>query len=811
MKRMSKSMKLLLTFCMLPLIMNAAEKQSISGFFKFQQSLMPEKLYLSFDKPAYQAGDSLWFRGYLLNAVSHSYLVKSNFIYVELYTKKDSLIERKKIRRDDFAFDNNIVLPLSLEPGDYYVRAYTSWMRNFGSEYFFMHNFRVDEASSSSSGRGVNPDNIKVEFYPEGGTLLSGVSQRVAFKVLQSDGTPASFNGFLFNQQNEKLAQVITTHEGMGMLTVTAKSSDALYVATEAGSNVRFALPKAQDKGCSLWANNSDGTLLYKVLGQPQADSLMLVAHCRGKLIMQRVFASTHSQDTISVKKFPDGIVQLLLCKTDGSVLSKRLVFVRNGLAEQWTVTKEKSTYSPREKVSLSVSLKDENGRPLNGDFAVSITDKSQVAPDDEADNILSDILFTSDMKQSVSHPGWYFQKNDPIHTQALDLLMLTSSWGRFETDTLKQPAAINLRYPLEEGQCLSGHIKGLPKNEQGNQISAVSINSNAFGSTKLKSDESFEIDNLQFPDSTVFALKVLSTRKRGIDIVMDDPDFPTPYNKNPFGINLQKLDPNDYAESMKMKKGIKVINLKNVEVTALKSKSQFFKTAYLVASYDKDRLNKEFDMNIIKSALSLVNDVILYQYPNRFVPAYSADPQDGLIGPDNPNYGTRDNSRIASAEAISDNYSYYGRLYTAVVNDQLYEGEESVVGVLERIDSRDISSMEFVSREYNTHNRASAAVIITLKPGAELLPEIPDSRMTYSHPMGYAWPVWFHSPKYETSTRNGDDDNRSTIYWNPSVQLGKEGEATIHFYTSDHPQKYYIVIEGVTFNGRVCRYSAEW
>ena len=118
---------------------------------------------------------------------------------------------------------------------------------------------------------------------------------------------------------------------------------------------------------------------------------------------------------------------------------------------------------------------------------------------------------------------------------------------------------------------------------------------------------------------------------------------------------------------------------------------------------------------------------------------------------------------------------------------------------------------MEFVSREYNTHNRASAAVIITLKPGAELLPEIPDSRMTYSHPMGYAWPVWFHSPKYDTSTRNGDEDNRSTIYWNPSVQLGKEGEATIHFYTSDHPQKYYIVIEGVTFNGRVCRYSAEW
>ena len=54
----------------------------------------------------------------------------------------------------------------------------------------------------------------------------------------------------------------------------------------------------------------------------------------------------------------------------------------------------------------------------------------------------------------------------------------------------------------------------------------------------------------------------------------------------------------------------------------------------------------------------------------------------------------------------------------------------------------------------------------------------------------------------------NNIPDLRTTIYWSPALRIDSTGIATVEFYTSDSPSSYNIEIEGITTEGKVCRYQ---
>ena len=51
-----------------------------------------EKLWLHLDKPYYAAGDEMWFKAYLVDAVNHCSDTLSNFIYVDLIDRKGEIV-----------------------------------------------------------------------------------------------------------------------------------------------------------------------------------------------------------------------------------------------------------------------------------------------------------------------------------------------------------------------------------------------------------------------------------------------------------------------------------------------------------------------------------------------------------------------------------------------------------------------------------------------------------------------------------------------------------------------------------------------
>ena len=111
-----------------------------------------EQIYVHTDKPYYVPGDTVWFRAHLVDAVTHTPISRSRFVYVELHDQQaDTLLQRIIVKCDsDGVFANAITLPRGMKGGCYTLAAYTQWMRNFPAERFFYKQLVVVGTTSPS-------------------------------------------------------------------------------------------------------------------------------------------------------------------------------------------------------------------------------------------------------------------------------------------------------------------------------------------------------------------------------------------------------------------------------------------------------------------------------------------------------------------------------------------------------------------------------------------------------------------------------------------------------------------------------------
>ena len=108
-----------------------------------------EKIHLHLDKPVYLAGETIWFRAHVADAVLHTPLSRQ-YVYAELVDPLDSVVSRAKIRPDSGAFSGHINLNQILTEGDYTISAWTENMLNPGADYHFRKQIRVEGPLSAS-------------------------------------------------------------------------------------------------------------------------------------------------------------------------------------------------------------------------------------------------------------------------------------------------------------------------------------------------------------------------------------------------------------------------------------------------------------------------------------------------------------------------------------------------------------------------------------------------------------------------------------------------------------------------------------
>lgn len=117
---------------------------------RYSNETPQEKIHLHLDKPYYLAGDDLWFKVYVTAGQFNFLSNISKVVYVELIDGKDQLVRSLRLPLVNGLSIGDFKLADTLAEGNYRIRSYTNWMRNFDPDFFFDQTFQVGNTLTDS-------------------------------------------------------------------------------------------------------------------------------------------------------------------------------------------------------------------------------------------------------------------------------------------------------------------------------------------------------------------------------------------------------------------------------------------------------------------------------------------------------------------------------------------------------------------------------------------------------------------------------------------------------------------------------------
>lgn len=317
----------------------ALPQTSISSLVLDYYGKIPqEKIYVHTDKSTYIPGDTIWFRAHMVDAATNMPVSRSKFMYIELIgTQGDKPVDIAKIKADaDGVFANMIALPIDIQPGKYTLAAFTQWMRNFGQDKFYYKRIDIVDSkhdpSSEQAKRSIS--SISLAVLPEGGNLISGKQQRLAFKAIGDDGKGVDVDIQIVDSNGNPLVKGKSQHLGMGYLDVTAKEDQILYMtaSTRDGLKCRTRLPKALKTGAAINVTQRGESLFIRPIFSDDVDSgkFTVVIYGAGNLYEQALSGINSKVIRIPTNTMREGVVNVALLDSNSNVLSERLCFIRH-------------------------------------------------------------------------------------------------------------------------------------------------------------------------------------------------------------------------------------------------------------------------------------------------------------------------------------------------------------------------------------------------------------------------------------------------------------------------------------------------
>ena len=457
-----------------------------------------EKVYVHTDNQCYFVGDTLRYKAYVVRADSLVPTNMSRLLYVELLSPDGLLVERQQVVVSGRGYTcGQFVLEDSLYSGYYELRAYTRWMLNFNVRHhkysrhdtwlFYNRQMAADyyriwdglysrvlpiyskpEEPGDYDARRMyqrpktrlprqKKDDLQVTFYPEGGHLVEGVDNRVAFEVTDQHGEAVNISGTVTDDSGLSV-DVKTEYMGRGAFVVHPSARRLKAHFEWRGKKWDIALPKSTQRAVAMQLDGNRLTL--RCLEPPVEGECGVSVLCRGALkFFQPVdLQAGETVVELPVADLPTGVNDVTLFDDEGRILADRLFFVNHhdyddDLISAPVVTNH--TYAPYERIELPVQLK---GVTAPTTFSLSIRDTNTDEPTYDDGNLMTDMLLSGELRGFVARPAYYFEKDDDTRQRHLDLLMMVQGWRKYKWSELAQGERA-LRYQPETTLTVEGAV----------------------------------------------------------------------------------------------------------------------------------------------------------------------------------------------------------------------------------------------------------------------------------------------------------------------------------------------------------------
>lgn len=493
---------------------------------RFGKAIPQEKVFVHMDNTCYFLGDTIWYAAYTHRTDKGLPSNVSRVLYVELYNQDGYLVERQLVEMKNGHGYGNFALADTLYGGFYELRAYTRWQLNWGQtqhphtkyaeEWFFNRAMareyyrdyeklysRVFPVYSKPQKPGeyshdmtIRPlrraykeedkSGLVLSFFPEGGWLVGGAPCRMAFEAVSEEGEWQTGQLVVNDANGTIVAQGTTVSRGRGIVTFTP-AVGASYTATftsDSGKIAKGEVKSVPADGVALSVLNKDEEWVINVQAQGQAEQQPLGITIMHEGVVTFFKRMEDEEIRMNNETLSPGVHQVTVFDANGRVWADRLFFVIASelTTPTMTVNGIKSQYAPYEEVSFEVTAPSLAGKAEGSSLSLSVRDASMQDYLYDNGNILTEMLLSSEIRGFVPQPDYFFEANDEEHRTALDLLMMTQGWRRFDWKTMATPGAFALNHPAEYTQVLSGIVHNY----------TAQLRENAFGDQDLADHQAF-------------------------------------------------------------------------------------------------------------------------------------------------------------------------------------------------------------------------------------------------------------------------------------------------------------------------------
>ncbi len=791
-------MKKVFVLCMLTAISITASAQTPEILLeKIKTNYTQEKLFLHYDKDAYLAGETIWFKAYIAEGMLPS--KQSTVVKAELMNDSGRIVSSAILPVSGSVASGNFELSKTLRSGSYMVRCFTRRMMNFGTDNFYTHfiniyNENVKPASSDEANDAI------INFLPEGGNLVGNKKNSIAFICTDKKGVPLDAEGTIKDASGKIQGSFKSMHNGMGKFEFTPVAGEK-YTAVcsiNGKTNKEVTLPVAQSEGITLRMIRNEGVPYIEVNGSGITNKEIKPAYLLAteeNSVAYKVQLDNGAEVRkliIPESQLVTGILQVTVFNADNKPLAERLVFnnTEDYRADGVFKTDTFNTAARKRNV-FSYELPD----TMAGTYSVAVTDAESVIPEKGSDNIYSGFLLSGELKGRIFNPDYYFEKNDDQHKADLDLVMLTHGWRRyswneilsgiFPSMSFKDPdyAGVSGTAYSEEGMKLKNESLTFSYKTKSNEFDFLTLNTDSAGN--------FLMNGLLFEDTTRFSLKSGMGKKQNAYLSINSASL-----RNLFSVAKSQswvsryVDPSA-QQTARIKKIYGIykddntggVLLQAVEVKAkLKSVLQEHQEKYMSGMMGG---GARHTLDLIANQPKTPGNILEYL---RF-----AIPGVRITGGPIRNYAV--------------NYRAQMSISTGAVPMTIYVDEvQSDADYAATFQASDIAMVSVFSSGPMAGPGGTLA-IYTRKGDDRLI--LNAAKPAAFDVEGFSTAKEFFSPDYDHATQSVISDNRTTLYWNPYLHTASsEKKINFSFYNSDNAKKIKVVLEGILEDGRLVHFE---
>ncbi|MEO7801631.1 MAG: hypothetical protein ABIR81_06515, partial [Ginsengibacter sp.] len=494
----------------------------------------------------------------------------------------------------------------------------------------------------------------------------------------------------------------------------------------------------------------------------------------------------------IGIDGVPAGIAAVTLFNSKGEPVAERMVFIHQKEASFITdINSPLKDFSKRKKNVIQVDVPD----TIACNLSISVTDASINTSNKNADNIISHLLLTSDIKGYVHEPAYYFSGDADSIIAHLDLVMLTNGWRRFRWEQVIANQHREMKYLPEDYISVQGKIFGLTANQLANKeltsIITVKNGNRQFMTIPVDRAGNFTIPGLQFYDTAKIYYQFNGDKDKTLTDAASYQvanDFLKPALRS--RVDSSWLTGVVFPDSAAEQKN------KQVNALALTQRAKFNDLQVLSAVVIKakqrskvDSLNAAYTSGLFTGGdATTINVEDDKSAVGRTILEYLQGKVAGLT---------------ISVNGANASLSWRGGTPALYVNEM-----QGQVDLIQNTPLTDVAMIKIFRPPFigATGGGSGGAIAVYLKKGGARNANV--NGLSFTNIPGYAVTKEFYSPDYSQAEQDIDaDDYRTTLYWNPFVMTDKtHRRILLPFYNSDITKKIRVVIEGCNAEGKLTR-----